>query len=247
MRNATTRPMLTSSADGAAQPRITSSSCAGSKRWRSSSARPGVRREIGRRERSGPVARLEERRASAVDDVDRFVQLRLTLVARHAGGAVLARHRRACRCSASIAGCSSDAPRSRSKSSTRMTRATSVALRDQRLRLVGVDHAARPPPRSRQHVDAGVRAADGRRARLSLIAALSLASIGSATIVAASARSMRPTGSSSSSPMNMPAGQPVAGRRRLDQQARDVVAERGPTARRTGGPAETRSGASATR
>ena len=74
MRSAATRPMLTSSADGAAQPRITSSSCVGSNGWRSSSARPGVGREVGRRERARPVARLEERRARAVDDVDRFVR-----------------------------------------------------------------------------------------------------------------------------------------------------------------------------
>ena len=40
MRSAATRPMFTSSADGAAQPRITSSSCVGSNVWRSSSARP---------------------------------------------------------------------------------------------------------------------------------------------------------------------------------------------------------------
>jgi hypothetical protein len=40
IRSAATRPMFTSSADGAAQPRITSSSCVGEKVWRISSARP---------------------------------------------------------------------------------------------------------------------------------------------------------------------------------------------------------------
>jgi len=40
MRSAATRPMLTSSADGAAQPRMTSSSSSGAKRWRRSSVRP---------------------------------------------------------------------------------------------------------------------------------------------------------------------------------------------------------------
>ena len=40
MRSAATRPMFTSSADGAAQPRITSSSSLGANGCRSSSARP---------------------------------------------------------------------------------------------------------------------------------------------------------------------------------------------------------------
>ena len=40
MRSAATRPILTSSTEGAAQPRITSSSSVGSNFWRSSSARP---------------------------------------------------------------------------------------------------------------------------------------------------------------------------------------------------------------
>ena len=42
MRRAATRPMLTSSGDGAAQPRITSSSCSGAKRWRTSRALPAA-------------------------------------------------------------------------------------------------------------------------------------------------------------------------------------------------------------
>ena len=40
IRSATTRPMFTSSGDGAAQPRITSSRSVGANGWRSSSARP---------------------------------------------------------------------------------------------------------------------------------------------------------------------------------------------------------------
>ena len=40
MRSATTRPMLTSSTEGAAQPRITSSRSCGENRWRMSSVRP---------------------------------------------------------------------------------------------------------------------------------------------------------------------------------------------------------------
>ena len=40
MRSAATRPMFTSSTDGAAQPRITSSSSSGAKPWRASSERP---------------------------------------------------------------------------------------------------------------------------------------------------------------------------------------------------------------
>ena len=42
IRSATTRPMLTSSTDGAAQPRITSSSSVGANGWRTSSARPAA-------------------------------------------------------------------------------------------------------------------------------------------------------------------------------------------------------------
>ena len=42
MRSAATRPMLTSSTEGAAQPRITSSSSSGAKGWRMSSARPAA-------------------------------------------------------------------------------------------------------------------------------------------------------------------------------------------------------------
>ena len=42
MRRATTRPMFTSSGEGLAQPRITSSSWSGAKRWRASSALPAA-------------------------------------------------------------------------------------------------------------------------------------------------------------------------------------------------------------
>ena len=42
IRSATTRPMLTSSADGDAQPRMTSSRSEGAKGWRTSSARPAA-------------------------------------------------------------------------------------------------------------------------------------------------------------------------------------------------------------
>jgi len=40
IRSAATRPMLTSSTDGAAQPRMTSSSSSGANFWRASSVRP---------------------------------------------------------------------------------------------------------------------------------------------------------------------------------------------------------------
>ena len=40
MRSAATRPMFTSSTEGAAQPRITSSSSSGANFWRASSVRP---------------------------------------------------------------------------------------------------------------------------------------------------------------------------------------------------------------
>jgi hypothetical protein len=40
MRSAATRPMFTSSTDGAAQPRMTSSSSSGAKGWRARSALP---------------------------------------------------------------------------------------------------------------------------------------------------------------------------------------------------------------
>ena len=40
MRSAATRPMFTSSTDGAAQPRMTSSSSSGAKGWRTRSVRP---------------------------------------------------------------------------------------------------------------------------------------------------------------------------------------------------------------
>ena len=52
MRSATTRPMLTSSTDGAAQPRITSSSSVGANGWRDEQRAAGGGGEIGRRERS---------------------------------------------------------------------------------------------------------------------------------------------------------------------------------------------------
>ncbi len=42
MRRATTRPMFTSSTEGAAQPRITSSSSVGANGWRVSTARPAA-------------------------------------------------------------------------------------------------------------------------------------------------------------------------------------------------------------
>ncbi len=42
MRSAATRPMFTSSTEGAAQPRMTSSSSVGSKGWRTSSALPAA-------------------------------------------------------------------------------------------------------------------------------------------------------------------------------------------------------------
>ena len=42
MRSAATRPMFTSSGEGLAQPRITSSSCSGAKRWRANSALPAA-------------------------------------------------------------------------------------------------------------------------------------------------------------------------------------------------------------
>ena len=71
IRSATTRPMLTSSGDGAAQPRITSSSVGRCERLAQQQRAAGIGREVGRRERTGPVTRLEERRARAVDDVQR--------------------------------------------------------------------------------------------------------------------------------------------------------------------------------
>ena len=42
IRSAATRPMLTSSGEGAAQPRITSSTASGANGWRRSSARPAA-------------------------------------------------------------------------------------------------------------------------------------------------------------------------------------------------------------
>jgi len=82
MRNAATRPMLTSSTEGAAQPRITSTSSVGANGWRTSSAFRG-RGEIARRERARPVARFQERRAHALDDVDVFVHYALDSMASH--------------------------------------------------------------------------------------------------------------------------------------------------------------------
>ena len=53
MRSAATRPMLTSSAEGAAQPRITSSSSSGANGCRSEQRAPGLRGEVATR-RTGP-------------------------------------------------------------------------------------------------------------------------------------------------------------------------------------------------
>ena len=73
MRSAATRPMFTSSGEGAAQPRITSSNSGGLERLAQQQRAARVGREIRRGERARPVPRLEERRARAVDDVDRLV------------------------------------------------------------------------------------------------------------------------------------------------------------------------------
>mgnify|MGYP003693702717 CR=1 FL=1 len=78
MRSAATRPMLTSSTEGAAQPRITSSSSLGRELLPHQQRAPGLRREVARGERAGAVLRLEERRARAVDDVDRAFMRPLT-------------------------------------------------------------------------------------------------------------------------------------------------------------------------
>ncbi len=92
IRNATTRPMFTSSTDGAAQPRITSSSSVGAKRLANEHRSPGRGGEVRRRERSRAVARLEERRPRAVDDVDRFVHVVVRpMIGARAGAAALTR------------------------------------------------------------------------------------------------------------------------------------------------------------
>ena len=57
--SATTRPMLTSSGEGAAHPRITSSSSVGAKGWRNSSARPAA---VARSEAANGPGRLRDLR-----------------------------------------------------------------------------------------------------------------------------------------------------------------------------------------
>jgi len=55
------------------QPRITWSKASGANGWRKSSGPAALHGEIDRRERARLAARLDERRAAAVDDVDRAV------------------------------------------------------------------------------------------------------------------------------------------------------------------------------
>ena len=59
IRNAATRPMFTSSTEGAAQPRITSSSCEGANGWRISNARPA---SVARSEAANGPGRLRDLR-----------------------------------------------------------------------------------------------------------------------------------------------------------------------------------------
>jgi hypothetical protein len=71
MRNAATRPMLTSSAEGAA-PQDDFVQLRRSEFLAQQQRTTGIGRQVGCREGPRPVARLEERRARAVDDVDRL-------------------------------------------------------------------------------------------------------------------------------------------------------------------------------
>ena len=74
-RSAATRAGFISSAMTLTQPRMTWSKASGANGWRSSSGRPHCDGKIDRRERARPPARLDERRAAAVDDVDRTARL----------------------------------------------------------------------------------------------------------------------------------------------------------------------------
>ena len=69
-RSAATRPMFTSSTEGAAQPRITSSSSCGANFCRESRVRPACTARSPAANGPGRFLRFQERRAGAVDDVN---------------------------------------------------------------------------------------------------------------------------------------------------------------------------------
>ena len=181
----------------------------GANGWRSSSARPACGREVGRRERPGPVARLEERRARAVDDVDRRCSCDVDgpcSASRQLRGEPRERSTSARATdpthpgrSVATATCRDPArnrrPSPRAPRASRCVASTAASARRD---------ARRPrPPATR--APRRLRPVLSRSSSLPLRTALrSLRSIGSAATVAASARSSSPTGSSGS-PMNMPA------------------------------------------
>ena len=70
MRSAATRPMLTSSTEGAAQPRMTSLELGRREGLAREQGAAGLRGEVAGGERPGAVLGFQERRARAVDDVD---------------------------------------------------------------------------------------------------------------------------------------------------------------------------------
>ena len=112
-RSAITRPMLTSSGEGAAQPMMTSSTSVGEKGWQQRA--PGLHGQVARRKRAGARARLQERRAGPVHHIYRFECHPCVL------GAHAARR--------SAAGRIAPAPRSKGKSSTLTTVSRKVFLR----------------------------------------------------------------------------------------------------------------------
>ena len=243
MRSAATRPMLTSSADGAAQPRITSSSSRRLERLAQQQRAPGVGREVGRRERPRPVARLEERRARAVDDVDRLVSwpslvLGVSRAARQRRRALHAADmRRRVGDRRRLTGVATATRRDPARNRRRGSRCATSSRCAASARASSAVITPAATAALGERVDARARRAAWRRARPSVIAARSFASIGSAAIVAVErALDQRAPDRRRRRAMNMPA---VSRSRVADgaiRSARHLVAER--VGRHDVGPAE---------